>query len=111
MVSDATGMPVALTQDQVDALVRGTPDQARIEDLLAATDAPPSPVHENLGRAPVAISPAEMSAIRRSGGSEGGVQQRMEEPVAAEVPADRAAEKAAPTVVPPHVAPGSDPAA
>ena len=104
------GIPVALTQDQVDALVRGTPDQARIEDLLAVADAPPSPACEDVGRAPVVISPEEMSAIGRSGGSVGGVQQRMEKPVAAEVLADRASEKAAPTAVPPYVASGSRPA-
>lgn len=85
MVSSGGARPAALTQGQVDDLARGRHvDVARL--LHAQRAAPPAQARGAEASGPVAMAPAEMQAIARTGTAPKGVLQR----IAAAAPAEAA---------------------
>lgn len=85
MVSSSGARPAALTQGQVDDLARGRHHDAA--PLLHAQRAsPPAQARAAQASGPVAMAPAEMQAIARTGTAPKGVLQRIAAAAAAEAP-------------------------
>lgn len=112
MVSSGGARPAALTQGQVDDLARGRHLDAA-PALHAQRAAPPAQARGAEASGPVALAPAEMQAIARTGTAPKGVLQRIAAAAPAEAarknkskpkPATGKASASAPALKPPETA-------
>lgn len=85
MVSSSGARPAALTQGQVDDLARGRHHDVAPR-LHAQRASPPAQARAAQASGPVAMAPAEMQAIARTGTAPKGVLQRIAAAAAAEAP-------------------------